>query len=160
MTPRQKGLYLVAKLYELAAEFTDAELQQISADQVRQSKTSAIQHAIAALIQLHQEPEDGDAKLMASPESSKNEIARTAEASSLTELLNDRSSFPTVADIASALAVSARPKESRDRYVGRVSRMVEAMDSRSRATFLKKIAERMNTQPSFISDWSKLIKEM
>ncbi|MDL9997239.1 hypothetical protein QTI24_01410 [Variovorax sp. J22P240] len=163
MTSRQKGLYLVARLYELAAEFSDQELQEISNDQSRQPASPAIKHAIDALIQLHREVEsiEPPEAVKNSKSSSGKVISPTAEASSLADLLGDRNSFPTVADIANALEIPARSKESRERYIARVSRLVGAMDSRGRKLLLRRVADGMDSKPgSFISSWSRLIKEM
>lgn len=160
MTSRQKSLYLIAKLYELAAEFTDAELREIAKNQSQQAQSIDIQNAIEALIQLHAAAENGETPSFGREASSRDTMP-TAEASSLAELLDDRTAFPTVGDIAAILAIDARPKEARGRYIARVSRIVGSMASRDRAMFLKRVAEKVNKRPdSFISNWSKLIKEM
>ena len=157
MTSRQKSLYLVAKLYELAAEFTDDELRAIADEHSRQPQSSAIKNAVDALTQLHAvAASDHEATV-----SSSERYEPSAEASSLAELLSDRTVFATVGDIASTLAIEARPKEARERYISRVSRIVGSMESRDRTIFLKRIADKMSSRPgSFISNWSKLIKEM
>lgn len=164
MTPRQRTLHLIAKLYELAAEFTGGELQDICNEQSRQPKSAAIQAAIKALIQLHEEMEGGarpGALREVNAASAARETLPVSEASSLAELLNDRRSFATVAEIADAIQIEARPKESRERYISRVSRLLGTMDSRDREIFLNKIGARLNTRPeSFFSNWSKLIREM
>lgn len=168
MTPRQKSLYLAAKLYELAAEYTDSELQAMLREQSRQVVPSAVFAAIRALIQLHKENQAGE---HASVESSSIERSsetpesptrtRSLQTASLSDLFEDRVAFPAVADIAEVLQIEARPKEARDRYISRASRIVETMDSRAKAVFFNELSARLNTRPnSFISKWSKLIKEM
>lgn len=169
MTTRQRSLYLSAKLYELAAEFTDSELSEILSEQSTRSKPIAISQAIRALMQLHDEVMPPESKA----DSTDREVARAVNAeeaadrtpsrqtSSLPTLLDDREAFPTVADIAKALRIDARPKEPRDRYVTRVTKLVENMSSRERSMFFNELAITLNKRPdNFISRWSKLIKEL
>lgn len=169
MTPRQKSLYLAAKLYELAAEFTDSELQAMLREQPRQVVPSAVYSAIRALIQLHKETENSEQAFESSsmpveisPEISESTTrTRSLQTASLSDLFEDRTAFPAVADIADVLQIEARPKEARDRYIARATRIVEAMDSRAKSAFFNELSARLNTRPnSFISKWSKLIKEM
>jgi Arc/MetJ-type ribon-helix-helix transcriptional regulator len=165
-TSRQKSLYLAAKLYELAAEFTDDELQTMLQEHFRQSASSAIQAAIQALMQLHKESETVEQpSANASPPGAQvadaANRARSPQTAYLADLFDDRTAFPTVADIADALRIEAKPKEARERYIARASRMVDAMDVQAKATFFAELRSRLNTRPNnFISKWSKLIKEM
>lgn len=51
---RQKHLSLVARLYELAAQFSDEELREIRAALPRSSDEAGLRAAIDALIQMHE----------------------------------------------------------------------------------------------------------
>jgi len=165
---RQKSLYLVAKLYELAAEFTELELRAILSEQSTRSKPIAISQAIMALVQLHNEFLSSEAKVDAASQNAENakdakgeDRAPSRQTSSLPALLDDREMFPTVAEIAKALKIEARPEESRDRYVARVTKLVEGMSIRDRLAFFDGLANALNKSPdNFISRWSKLIKEL
>jgi len=165
-TSRQMSLYLSAKLYELAAGFTDTELQAILSDDSSHLKTPAIRDAIRALMRLHQETEAPPSVTAGSPQQGVipgDATVRTPsrQASSLSLLLQDRAIFPTVTDIASVVRMEARQKESRERYIARVTRQVELMSARERADFFDGLTSRLKRQPeNFISKWSKVIKEL
>jgi hypothetical protein len=163
MTPRQRYLYLSAKLYELAAEFTDSDLIAMLRERSTEGNAAnATNSVIRALMDLHRSPSErsnrhidyemGDQGNQSQPPSQ--------QASSLLALLEDRSAFPSVAGIAAVVGLPARPKEARNRYIARVIRQVEAMTKQDRANVFEGLAIHLNRQPeSFISKWSKVIKD-
>lgn len=169
VTTRQRSLFLAAKLYELAAEFTDAELQQMLRESPSDGSGLAVQSAIKVLMDLHRlaETQSGQSATYSSarvpPGAQEVSIgnAPSRQASSLTALFSDKTAFPTVADIADVMRSPVRPKESRERYVARMVKHVESLSSRDRADFFESIAMRLNKAPeSFISKWSKVIGDL
>lgn len=167
MTSRQKSLYLAAKLYELAAEFTDDELKVMLQEQTRMAASAAVQAAIRALIELHREPTPSVEEITSSgsAEHAKSDAhtqEASSEASSIAAMFDDRSAFPTVAAISGAVQIEGRPKESRERYMARVIRHIESMSASERRAFYDGLASRLNSNQAdnFISRWSRLIKEM
>lgn len=198
-TPRQRGLLLIAKLYELAADFSDEELDAIYKDQVKRSQNSGVLAAIKSLSDINAENhqpastvnrvrvnldygssglkstklsslDNGDSEnIRPIPTHNRGRVnlehgfggSKTAELSSLAELLADRRSFPSVADISRLVGIEARAKESRDRYILRVLKKIQGLPAGDRAELFNKIAREMKSKSgSFISNWSKLIKEM
>jgi len=167
MTSRQKSLYLAAKLYELAAEFTDEELKVMLQEQTRMAASVAVQAAIRALIELHREPTPSVEEITngVSAQDAKHDthaLQTSSEASSIAAMFDDRSAFPTVAAISEAVQIECRPKESRERYMARVVRHIESMSASERKVFFDGLATRLNNNQAdnFISRWSRLIKEM
>jgi hypothetical protein len=159
VTARQRYLYLSAKLYALAAEFTDTELAAMLHAQSRDSQTAgATIQVIRALIKLHRSSESySRSETQASEQDEPGPPSR--QASSLLALFDDKSAFPSVANIASVVDIPARSKEARDRYVARVTRQVDAMSKKEQAEFFDGLAARLQKQPeSFISKWSKVIQ--
>jgi hypothetical protein len=168
-TSRQKSLYVVAKLYELAAEFTDSEFASMLAEQQHQATSPALIGALKSLRRLHNYPgredqvEEGALEALQRPLLEPSESVGTAytpESASLSAMFQDRVAFPTVAEIADVLRIPVRPKEARDRYLARVMKQIDSMPSDSRGEFFRELSSRLNTRPnSFISKWSKLIRE-
>lgn len=163
-TPRQMRLFLSAKLYELAAEFTDSELNSILQDYSSQLTTPGIREAIRALMLLHRESADttgskeGIETLQRVHAQADTPVQ---QASSLSMLLHDRAVFPNISEIADAVDFPARPKEARDRYIARVTKHVESLTPLERTAFIDTLRSRLKRQPeNFISKWSRLIKEL
>lgn len=161
-TPRQRGLYLIAKLYELASGFSDEELALIYEDQAKLSNNSAMLKVIKALANLHSEVESS------TPPGSKILIVRKKSNSSaavvgsaMLKMLDDRRAFPSIANIVEVTGVEAKPKEPRHRYIARVAKLVEGMPVSGRIELFAKVEKIINNASgSFISNWSKLIREM
>ena len=165
LTPSHRYLYLSAKLYELAAEFSESELQTVLHELGRDGgMPSAAQQAVAGLIRLHQSP-----SVKSSPSPSPRVTKRAqaplnfasgGHAPALLSLFADRSAFPRVANIAAVVGVPTREKEARDRYLARVARQVDAMDELDQKEFYISLNTRLQKQPeSFIARWSKVIKD-
>lgn len=163
VNPRQRALLLIARLYELAADYSDEELLAILRDQSRKNNNSAVVKAIQALVGIHKETEESAQFSLHGryQEMSDRLGLQSAEFSSLAKLLDDRSSFPTVGDIANATGIAARPKEARERYISRLVRKIEGMSASERMSVFERVAKGTKAKSgSFIASWSKLIKEM
>lgn len=163
MTARQRYLYLSAKLYELAAEFTDSELVAMLREQSKdRSATDATIQAVRALLELHRSPSGENIPRIERDliEQGSPSLPTSQQGSSLLALFEDGVEFPTVARIAALVGVPARTKEARNRYLARMVRRVDAMTKQERARFFGDMATRLNRQPeSFIAKWSKVIKD-
>jgi hypothetical protein len=168
-TLSQRSLYLVSRLYELAAEFNDIELQEILHEKSFRSKMPAVKQAIQALRDMHDiayasqigaQPVEATTTILDFSDELHSQL-QSKQASSLEALFEDRTVFPSVNDIAAAMQIERKPKESRDRYLARCTKFVQAMTSHDRALFFEKLTKRLDKQPeNFISKWSKLIKEL
>ena len=199
-TPRQKHLYLVAKLYELAAEFSDEELRAIKLNLTRAGEDPGILRAVDALIRLHGavektlpldlpspiiERKHYGASLRLTPETesfvrieypridspvelptSGQSIGNSRDmltARSLGELFENREIFPKVKDISDVVPGGFEPqhKESRSRYVKRVSKFVAGLDRIRKSAFKAALSKRLEKQSGgFISQWKNLIREL
>lgn len=161
-TVRQRRLYLSAKLYELAAEFTDTELAAMLSQQILEGgRHKPSSQVIRALLQLHHNEVDQNPSHPTNLDvRSDRKRQASSQASSLVALFNDTSAFPSVASIAEITGFSSRIKESRERYTTRLINHVDALAKQDRLEFLEAINKRLQRQPdSFISKWSKVIKD-
>ncbi|WP_062362163.1 hypothetical protein [Variovorax paradoxus] len=82
---------------------------------------------------------------------------------SLHEIFANKAMFPSISDISSVApaALQPRPKESRDRYIGRVVDLATILPEKELEAFQLRLAEKLNGSPNnFIGQWKKLIKEM
>lgn len=176
LSSRQKYLYLVAKLYELAAEFTDAELKTMR-EGLSSTEGRGIRTAISALMQLH--ALTSDRRSMAASDVEAYEVKRdepqpsqSPNASvrnralfirSLPEILGDKKIFPSISHIAAVVpgGITPRPKEGRERYIGRIIDLATMFSDKETEIFQRRLAEKLDTSPNtFIGQWKKLIKEM
>jgi hypothetical protein len=170
---RQKYLSLVARLYELAAEFTDSELKAIHETLVDKDERG-IAKAVDALMLLHgvvatarnvPVSESAGARVFSSSSSSSQKFSRSDSLSSefLEKLLSDRDLFPNTQDVVKLVPGDLRlqHKESRGRYIKRVIRHVASLDESSRNRFRKILADELAKRPpNFVSQWKTLIKEL
>lgn len=159
-TSRQRYLYLVAKLYELAAEYTNEELKLILAERVANSDHSGIRQAIDALMLMHSSPND-----VARTESvSESKGHRLPDISALGELFADRAAFPSVSDIANTIPLVFLPKnkESRERYISRLLKKIESLSEGEKNLFRSLLTSRLTEKnpPTFISKWTKVIGDL
>ena len=164
---RQRHLYLVAKLYELAAEFTDEELQRILDERFKPSDETGLRNAIHALIELHAVPLQERLNAVTDTSIEKNKGQRTVGVStfsSLQQIFGDRAAFPSLEDIAKVLplVIEPRPKEARERYISRIIRKIESLPEGDQKFFQAMLSQQLNKKSptTFISKWTKLIKEL
>jgi hypothetical protein len=178
---RQKYLSLVARLYELAAEFTDSELKAIHENLVARDDRG-IAKAIDALMMLHGvvetaknvpsaeragprlpslPPMSSSTRLVSSPPKTSRKDSLSGE--SLEKLLNDRDIFPRTQDVVKVVPgnLQLQSKEGRGRYIKRVIRHVASLDESSRNKFRKVLSDELAKRPhNFVSQWKNLIKEL
>jgi hypothetical protein len=172
-TPRQRYLYLVARLYDLAAEFTDSELD-LMRKALRADDAKIGARAIDLLKGLHgaasgRSPESAprtDSHEIDGP-SLLPEVASSRKGvwndRALASLLQDKTLFPSVRDISSFLPdpVSAKPKEARDRYVQRVMKYVMTLSEADKREFRDRLTTFISRKPTgFVSQWKNLIKAL
>jgi hypothetical protein len=165
---RQKQLYLVAKFYDLAAEFSLDELKIIRDDLSASNEQLAIRRAVDALIRLHGVGHESHLQQMSS--GSKNqeidkkeqEKAASVNVRYLEEIFNNKSIFPLLHDVAAVVpGLSPVHKESRSRYIKRIIHHVSSMGISEKKKFMDGLAVVLNKQPSnFISQWKVLIKDL
>lgn len=167
---RQKYLSLVARLYELAAEFTDSELKAIHETLVAKDERG-VAKAVDALMLLHGVSETVKNVPVSESAGSRAHSASSAKISrkdslsseSLEKLLNDRDIFPRTQDVANVVPgnLQLQHKEGRDRYIKRVIRYVASLDDSSRNQFRKVLSDELAKRPhNFVSQWKNLIKEL
>ena len=167
---RQRYLSLVARLYELAAEFDDAELKTIH-QKFASGDSLAVQKAVNGLLLLHyaseHEKETSRTKADSTYRSATGAIADGKQPiplgkTTLESLLKNREAFPTLADILKITSeeLPHRPKEGRERYERRLARHVGMMPEAAKQRLGAKIAEELSKRPSsFVSRWKSLILE-
>ncbi|MGD7297822.1 hypothetical protein ACQCQP_22965 [Ralstonia pseudosolanacearum] len=172
-TPRQKYLYLLARLYELAAEFTDSDLKVIKDTFVSRDEPG-VSMAIEAFMLLHgvqatQQTTGRSTKKRAddaernAPPASVEEQEEAFSDRALFDLLGDESLFPRVQDIARMIPgdLPPQPKEGRSRYIRRAVRHVASLDASSIAKFRQNLTSELAKKPhNFISQWKNLIREL
>jgi len=173
---RQKHLSLVARLYELAAQFSDEELREIRATLTRPSDEAGLRAAIDALIQMHEslsiktkaQVKSITIDLTKDPKAvtpgAKRRVSRRHSVSSamLREILQNSEAFPKIQDVAALMPMDLQPlpKEGRDRYVRRILRIMDALDE-SKKTHIRdavELALKQKGAGTFLSDWKSLIK--
>lgn len=152
---RKQYLKLTARLFEVASEFDEQALLEV-AKFSDNSGNPAIRRAAYALLQLISEPkrqsymEEGPRR---SPVGSSD---------SLTEFFQSRELFPTTSDISMSLPfkLPVRQKESRDRYVKRLTGHISSLSSDDRQSFVEAIQKNISSKvgSGFVSNWSKLIR--
>ena len=167
-TARQNYLYLVARLYELAAEFSDADLREVRETFVNKNELG-VAKAIDALISLH-------GVAAAARPSVVQTLARTKKSASvprasqeswsgkaLEDLFDDQALFPRVHDIARLVPGSLvpLPKESRSRYIRRAAKYLASLDEKQKTRFRDNLASELEKKPNnFLSRWKNLIREL
>lgn len=166
---RQKYLSLVARLYELAAEFSDSELRSIHDNFVKKDE-HGIEKAISALISLHGGTPHGAAarnyKIAHEhviPTNSRAPHADILNEKSLGELLGDKDLFPNLNDIARIVprGLPLQNKEGRGRYIGRVIRHITTLSESEREIFRTALSLELEKRPTnFVSRWKNLIREL
>lgn len=172
---RQKHLSLVARLYELAAQFSDEELREIRSTLTRPSDEAGLRAAIDALIQMHESlsikaksqvpitVSDLEKDLKAAA-GAKRIVSRRHSVSGamLREILQNSEAFPKVQDVAALMPIDLQPlpKEGRDRYVRRILRIIDTLDENKKAHVRSavELALKQKGSGTFISDWKSLIK--
>jgi len=173
---RQKHLALVARLYELAAQFSDEELREIRATLTRSSDEAGLRAAIDALIQMHESlsvkakspvasaTRDFARDLKAVTERPRRIVSRRHSVSGamLREILQNSEAFPKIQDVAALMPIDLQPlpKEGRDRYVRRILRVIDTLEESKRAHIRAavELALKQKGSGTFISDWKSLIK--
>jgi hypothetical protein len=171
-TPRQKYLYLVARLYELAAEFTDSDLTIISENFVGRDEPG-ISKAIDALMLLHgvqASQQAADQRRNRTGESRRTAVVSTPKPTrdvlsdrALFDLFGDQTAFPRVQDIARVIPgrLHPQPKEGRSRFIRRAIKHIETLDAETTAEFRENLALELEKKPhNFISQWKNLIREL
>jgi hypothetical protein len=169
-TARQRYLYLVARLYDLAAEFSDIELEKMEAA-YRQGDSTAVLEAIALLKRFHGSKGargifDERRAIEATMRSERERASNRKEAwndRALIALLEDKELFPNVSDIAAVFPdeFAVRPKEARDRYVRRVMRYVTSLSDAEKSEFQAKLKSLVSRTPGgFVSQWKNLIQAL
>jgi len=167
---RQKYLSLVARLYELAAEFTDSELRDIRENLLGRDERG-VAKAVEGLMLLHgvSRIRENDDVPPTAPTIVHRKSARKAgggesiQDKSLEELLGDKDIFPTIHDLVRVVPGKLEPrlKENRSRYIKRVVHHVASLDEASRNRFRKVLADELSQKsPSFVSQWKSLIREL
>lgn len=176
-TPRQRHLSLVARLYELAAQFSDQELRDIRSTHLRASDDAGLKAAVDALIQMHEgldtRGEDPAAlaskaeSLVATPNAPLKRVRMSARRINgtvdvLRSVLQNESVFPKLQDVAIVMPQDLQPlpKEGRERYIRRVLRVVTTFDEDKKKRLLNSVnvALQHKASGSFLSDWKNLIK--
>jgi hypothetical protein len=171
-TARQRYLYLVARLYDLAAEFSEAELTNMQAAYLPDD-SNAVLESIRLLKRFHgikperlmPDAENRHAREK-SPRPQRQDEPSNREAwndRALVALFEDKALFPSVGDIASVLPASlaAKPKEARDRYVRRVMKYVTSLSNAEKVDFQAKLRSFISRKPAgFVSRWKTLIQDL
>ncbi|MBU9415982.1 hypothetical protein KTE23_05250 [Burkholderia multivorans] len=169
-TLRQKYLYLAARLYELAAEFSDSELRAIRESFINDNEIG-VAKAIDALMSLHGVATAATRAPMKvlSPSRKKTQLGNPEapeelwSGKALEDLFGNKTLFPKVQDIARIVPgdFAPQPKESRDRYIRRAIKYVAEMDESRKARFRDSLASELERKPhNFLSQWKTLIKEL
>lgn len=154
--PRQY-LRFVSRLYDLAAEFSPEELEQVRGV-ARTHQAGAIAEAADALAQLAQPgaPKNGLKRKVPEP-------APRSEAP-LREAFSSRELFPTKDALAAFLApyvkVKPRAKESRERFAVRADGLVGQAPPEVRSHLERALSDILARNPgtSFVNKWSRLIR--
>jgi hypothetical protein len=173
-TLQQRYLSMMARLYELAGTFSEAELRRLSSSLSESGDYNALR-AVELLSRLHNSIEDGLVQPHETAEDGRSTYAESRSSSlddgdtplvaspkALERLLSDATLFPGVREISRAFpSVKLRPKEGRDRYIRRVVAAFEVMSPRERSASVSRITENLAHVPEgFLSRWKKLIKDM
>ncbi|MCA8237155.1 hypothetical protein [Burkholderia cenocepacia] len=163
---RQKYLSLVARLYDLAADYTDAELRTMHENFVAKDD-QGITAAINALMTLHgaglSESKAKKLKSETSPPVARADPSDILNEKSLESLLNDRDLFPTLDDIKKIVPgdFPLQHKEGRGRYIKRVIRYALSLDNVTKDGFRKALSSELAKRPdNFVSRWKNLIREL
>lgn len=182
-TVRQSYLYLVARLSDLASEFTDAELSAIL--KLRSGDRSAIARAIEALAGLHDELAErgavsaeglvrdsagrkltrtvSDAHAGVEPQSPQLLRESTGSAAQpLVNILMDETLFPRISDVAALLpqVLAPRDKESRIRFAKRVAKYYEGLAKDEKKKFREMLRQMSKSSSGFVNRWSSAIKDL
>lgn len=165
-TIRQKYLSLVARLYDLAADYTDSELRTMHENFVAK-EDQGITTAINALMMLHgavlSENKAKKSKSEASPSNARTDPSDILNEKSLESLLNDRDLFPSLDDIAKIVPgdFPLQNKEGRGRYIKRIVRYTLSLDNVTKDRFRKALSSELAKRPdNFVSRWKNLIREL
>jgi len=165
---RQRYLSLVARLYELAAEYDHSELTSMH-NEFAPKDEKGVTKALTALIELHRAGEKtaitvpSTATYVRTKISPELDQGDTLGAASLEQLLSDRAIFRTVGDVAKAVPGNLQPynKEARARFIKRVVQHIGTLSDRDKKQFRDFLASELDKQPhNFVSQWKKLIKEL
>lgn len=175
-TLQQRYLAMMARLYELAGTFSEAELKRLSSSLSDSGDYNALR-AVELLSRLHNNVESGvdrnepasgfgrsgPVKLPPLPARLEDDDSLpVGNSRSLERLLGDSALFHSVRDIADAFpTVELRPKEGRERYIRRVAAAFDNMSPRQRSAALSRLSANLAHAPEgFVSRWKKLIKDM
>lgn len=151
---RERYLKFLARLYDLASEFDQQQLLDVQ-HTAKNDKNSVVAATAALLGRLR-----GDDTGTVDP-------ARMAtdRGDDFRELLSSRKIFPSNAGLASFVRgyvdLPIRPKDSRDRIVARILRVLEEGTEEEVAAFQKALEDYVAQQTEgsdFVSRWTKIIR--
>lgn len=163
-TMRQKYFSIVARLYEIAADYSEEEIREML-EVFGKDAGFGVRRALDGLAAIHSaEP----------PMSARDQLAfgvsdivskREARANtSLFSLLVDRELFPATADISDVLPkeLAPQPKESRERYARRVVKHIHSLEASERINVMGKVLNYIGSKksPGFVETWKTLIRDM
>ncbi|MBO1111550.1 hypothetical protein [Bordetella petrii] len=171
-TPRQNYLYLLARLSELASEFSQDQLE--SALKLRNDGKSAVGRAIRALVDLHDElPQQTGHVHVPTPPSAHGQQGEGSHAglvatqsspngSAMQRLLLDESLFPKLSDIATLAPpdIQPRDKESRVRFAKRLASYYDGSDPETKTEFRERLRRTAKNSGGFVGRWSTAIKDL
>lgn len=175
-TSRRRLLLLASKFYELAAEFSDDELEALLHESSKHADTQILSSGIKVLMRLHKSsssfekfdaltPLDMPLPPALSKDWRENQTNSpfdrnfSRQPAALFALFGDRDAFPFVTDIAKVTGIPPRSKEARERYLMRLVKWAEGLTSVEREKFFNKITKELKIgREDFISNWSQLIK--
>lgn len=184
---RQKYLNLIARLYDIASEFTDEELRAIR-ETLADSGHLKVGAAVDLLLEMHGESfsvgKVGQVQLKqgleptltsqvhdraksfsgASFQDIKRAVTGDIKArSSILSLFSDKELFPTVSDISKLLPgdLAPLPKEGRDRYVRRVTNGIQKFNNQETDIFRGRLRKYLDRRQSgFVSNWKSAIRDL
>lgn len=164
ITMRQKYFALVARLYEIAADYSEAEIREMR-EVFGKDAGLGVRRALDGLAAMHTSESHisgsdqlafGVSDIVAKRESREN--------ASLFSLLVDRELFPTTADVSNVLPkeLAPLPKESRERYARRVVKHMHSLGSAERISAMDKVFHHISRMksPNFVETWKNLIRDM
>lgn len=166
---RQIYLQLTAYLYELASKFSRGELRA-ARDVARLENNRVSITAIDTLLALHsgeqQKPTGTPSNHInrVSNRDNRSEGSERRRVRMLKEILMSPELFANVTEISARIpiALPLKPKESREKYVNRVLARFRTLDAAKKQEFMDSLQKAIGraSSSSFVSRWSRLIKEL
>jgi hypothetical protein len=155
---RRQYLKLTARLYEIASEFDETVLRDL-AYASEGSVNPHVRRAAQGLVRLISEPKSREFREESLP---RKTSTSSSDGDSLVEFFQSRDLFSSTSDIAASLPFkfSAREKESRDRYVKRLTTHLNSLATEDRRQVVEAVQRAISSRmgSGFVSNWSKLIR--